>query len=361
MIQHKKEKMSKNPSESQHLKNPEPKPLYQWSSSLELTPMQKEYIQSLNQQNKQKNTIKNYRVDLNIFNQFLLEKSQLKLSSIDHIQLSSQKIKEYEHFLDKRYGSSNSKRRRIQTLRLYVDFLISKGIVASNIIREMIPQKKRVHQPRPYKSEHIIPYFDYLIEQLSSAKSNLEQLTHLRNLVIFSLVYDSALKVSHLETLKLGDLDIDSSLKITLYPAKRDPYTVDINPNATALYKTYIKKYIQYAQEKNKELQQSDGLLFSANAHTILRSKVSARGLEMIFHKIIPPQIQERLTLKSLREACILRWCHQKIPDHDIKHSMGVQPQYDLKRYYQELENNDSYGLFPPLPYEKLATTFLDE
>ena len=46
------------------------------------------------------------------------------------------------------------------------------------------------------------------------------------------------------------------------------------------------------------------------------------------------------MTAKSLRQSCIFKWLIKGEPQSTIKEWMGVQPQYSLRPYVEELEKH---------------------
>src|SRR5690606_25353167 len=99
---------------------------------------QTEFLDLLKLQGKSFNTIKNYKADLNCFNAFLVDKQQgLKLN-----QFTTAQVQEYAQFLNKKYDSSNSVRRRVQALRLFFDFLLTENIFNENPIKKMAVSPK---------------------------------------------------------------------------------------------------------------------------------------------------------------------------------------------------------------------------
>ena len=95
---------------------------------LDLLKNQTLFCESLQQAGKSFNTVKNYKTDLNIFNQFLIaRKRKLTISEV-----TTNELKDYQAFLEKKYNSPNSIRRRIQALRLFFDYLMVNKIFDHN-------------------------------------------------------------------------------------------------------------------------------------------------------------------------------------------------------------------------------------
>ena len=79
---------------------------------INLIEKQQEFLKLLETQGKSFNTVKNYKADLRCFNVFLTDKQQnLKIRAF-----TAGQVQEYSQYLDKKYDSPNSVRRRVQAL-----------------------------------------------------------------------------------------------------------------------------------------------------------------------------------------------------------------------------------------------------
>lgn len=307
-------------------------------NKINITEQQQHFLRELGLSGKSANTIKNYRTDLNIFTGFLASKG--RTSVIDNIQL--EELKEYQVYLEKKYNSPNSIRRRIQALRLFFDYLITKNLYDENPIKKILTSPKVVDKPRPTLFHQIRELNEYIQLQIESSWDH-EKLIHQRNKLILNLIYEGGLKVSDLERLHQAHFTLkDDNYRVMLMPEKRDPITITLPKQCT----TVINNYIQSLEAgKNRDQLDFSELLFNANPYKILSGGLSARGIEVIF-KEFSKQLNTIYTAKNLRQACIMKWIIQEIPDSRIKEWMGVQPQYSLNPYKDLLAENPSKYCF---------------
>ncbi|MEX1100080.1 MAG: site-specific integrase, partial [Bacteriovoracaceae bacterium] len=112
---------------------------------LDLLKEQQRFLKELELKGKSFNTLKNYRTDLNIFNQFLASKNRPLFLK----EISAEQVKDYSRFLEQKYNSPNSIRRRIQALRIFFDWLMEKGLYGDNPIKKALVSPKVVDPPRP--------------------------------------------------------------------------------------------------------------------------------------------------------------------------------------------------------------------
>jgi len=304
--------------------------------SVELYNEQASFLNKLEKEGKSFNTLKNYKTDLQCFLEYV--QKELKDSKIN--EFSFDQVFHYTTYINNRYPSINSRRRRIQALRLFFDFLVNKGMYDSNPIRKINVSPKFVDIPRPPQMKDILQFFNYIQTKLNNSQ-NLEQLVCLRNKILFYLIYDAGLKVSDIEGLKQDNFLFDAEnncYRILIKHPKRDAISVPLSLSFNPLYTNYIELLNNYEQSNNLSFK---FILFNANPYKILSGDLSARGCEIIF-KEISEILSIKITPKTLRQACIFRWIREKINDSTIKEWMGVLPNYSLKKYFELYQNGNN-------------------
>lgn len=288
--------------------------------------LEEAFFGELRKAQKSQNTLKNYKTDLDCFNGFLLEAQEnLKLKSI-----SGATIGAYSHFLDEKYKADNSKRRRIQTLRLFFDFLIGQGFFSENPVRKLVASPKFLDIPRPASMNDVLKLWGH-VSDWANRPGPLESLVGKRNQLLFLFIYGAGLKVSDLVELKVGHITLDENPRVLITPEKRDPYTVPLPKIALKLIPLYLEQLERAKKENDHHF---DDLFFNANPYRLLKGGLSARGIEAIFEEF-RKKLGIQVTPKSLRQACIFKWLFHKVDDVLIKEWMGVAPSYSLTLYKQ--------------------------
>ena len=290
--------------------------------SFNLPIMQKKFLKHLKNLGRSSNTLKNYKMDLDYFHHYLYRKKKNPKNPA-----SPATIKQYGSYLQKKSISDNSRRRRVQTLRIFFDFLIEKNHITSNPARLIPPSPKFLDKPRPTPFKDIKTLWKYLEEAKHNSPKPLSSLLLKRNQVIFLLIFGSGLKVS--DIVKLKNKHITSG-RVLVTPRKRDHYTIPLSPLFKPLYRDYITSLKKLKKSQNIKF---DTLCFNANAHHILSGGLTARGIEMIFEESRNRLKLTTLTPKSLRQACIFKWLSSGIKESLIKEWMGVAPSYDMNLY----------------------------
>lgn len=306
----------------------------------ELFALEQEFYSNLRAQGKSQNTLKNYKTDLDCFNYYLnSEYSTVEVKNFDQDLVSN-----YGQYLEKKYTSDNSRRRRVQALRIFFDFLLNKGLVASNPVRKLPTSPKFLDIPRPTPFIDVKTLWTYLVEE-SHSQDKIQELLSKRNQILFLLIFGAGLKVSDLSELTISDITIpnnsDDMPRVLIRHPKRDAYTVSLPKVFEKVYADYL---VILEEMKLKSQISFDNLLFYANPYRIISGSLSARGIEIIFEDYRNKLIIT-LTPKSLRQACIFKWIQLEKNTSLIKEWLGLAPSYDFKLYLahapQFLYNDD--------------------
>lgn len=297
------------------------------SQDIKLQQLQNDFFSQLKRSGKSENTLKNYKTDLDCFNTYLLKiqnRTDISQFGLSHIQ-------KYGEYLETRYNSDNSRRRRVQALRLFFDYLVAQAIFPSNPVRKIPTSPKFLDVPKPTPFIDLKTLWHHLLEEEQN-ENDLLSLIALRNQVIVGLIFGAGLKVSDLVGLNEASILVGKKYRVMVQHPKRDPYTVELPAFFTELYPRYIEKLQKL---KRKSALKFDHVLFNANHHRILSGGLTSRGLEVVFEEL-RKKLLITLTPKSLRQACILNWLGKEINESSIKEWMGVAPSYDLSLYKKE-------------------------
>jgi site-specific recombinase XerD len=290
---------------------------------------QSAFLEVLSKQGKSFNTLKNYKTDLSCFNHFLRDLNP------NLAEFGAPLVEEYGAHLENKYNSNNSRRRRVQTLRAFCDYLILKGILKSNPVKGLIPSPKFHDIPKPCKLTDIKALWGHLIKE-SQAEKPLPRLIGKRNQMVFLLIYGGGLKVSDMEFLKNEDIIPGDIPRVLVRPLKRDPYSIPLPPVFQSVFASYLKDLMIYKDAHKLEFNQ---LLFNANPYKIISGGLSPRGLEKTFEEF-KNKLGIEITPKNLRQSCIFKWLHQEHGEDLIKEWMGVAPSYAIKPYLDLMEKN---------------------
>ncbi|MEA9356433.1 site-specific integrase [Bacteriovorax sp. PP10] len=306
-------------------------PLITSTPGPELFELQQEFYRNLRTQGKSQNTLKNYKTDLDCFNFYLnTEYASVAVKNFDQSLVTN-----YGKYLENKYSSDNSRRRRVQALRIFFDFLLNKSLVTSNPVRKLPTSPKFLDIPRPTPFIDVKTLWTYLVEE-SHSQDKIQELLSKRNKILFLLIFGAGLKVSDLSELKATDITIiNGEARVLIHHPKRDAYTVTLPKIFEKVYNDY---QVILDEMKTKSQIQFDNLLFYANPYRIISGGLSPRGIEIIFEDY-RNKLMITLTPKSLRQACIFKWIQQEKGSSLIKEWLGLAPSYDLKLYIEHAPN----------------------
>jgi site-specific recombinase XerD len=304
-------------------------------SKVDLQGLQVGFYERLRQQGRSPNTLKNYKTDLECFNDYLIRLQK----STDITEFDLPQVKLYGDYLQNRYSSDNSRRRRVQALRRFFDFLVEQEIFSSNPVRKLPISPKFLDEPHPTSFVDIKTLWQYCLEQ-ERAKNDLQMLTARRNQVLMLLIFGGGLKVSDIAKIKTSALlKGEKNYRVLVSHPKRDPYSIPLPEVFTPAYEKYIN---ELERLKTRHKLSFPELFFNANPYRILSGGLSARGLEVVFEEL-RKKLMIQLTPKSLRQACVFKWLGQGHGDSQIKEWLGVAPSYDL-RGYKNVQDRYAYN-----------------
>jgi site-specific recombinase XerD len=302
---------------------------------VDLLNLQTEFFTKLKNLGRSVNTLKNYKTDLDCFNSYL-QKSQIK---VDISKFSMPQVILYGTYLEAKYSSDNSRRRRVQALRIFFDYLVEQNIMSSNPVRKLPTSPKFLDIPRPTPFIDIKTLWEHLSDS-ALTKDNINRLIAKRNQISILLIFGGGLKVSDIAKLKRSKITLGSSknepARVMINHHKRDPYTVPLPAIFNEVYSDYITELEDLKRYSQIEF---DEILFNANPYRILNGGLSPRGLEIIFEDLRKKLIIT-LTPKSLRQACIFKWLQDEVNDSLIKEWLGVAPSYSLKLYKEHVDKH---------------------
>lgn len=300
---------------------------------------QKSFLDHIKGLGKSDNSLKCYRLDFNCLNEFI------KINIPKHHQnvLFDQTItKEFEHYLGKKYPNINSIRRKLQTMRIFFDFLVENNVVQTNPIKQIQSSPKVLYPPTLHKMSDLEQVQLFLVYKIKNSSSSKEIIQNYRNYILFLIIYHAGLSVTQLSDLKkehflnINSADDDFRILIT-ENKKRDPYSIPMPA-------TFKKNILHYFELLNKEMVRDDyffdHVFFNSNAYRLISAGISARGLEDIFHKMCESlKLDPIMTPKSLRQTAALHWLASNTPSSTVKEWLGVAPSYSMTLYYQVIES----------------------
>lgn len=176
-------------------------------------------------------TIKNYKLDLTLFFDFLNK------SNINYLYLNKDNVLAYLKYLDKMNLKNSTISRRISALRTFYNYLMNEGLINSNIF---------LNVKNPKLEKKLPNYLNYteMEELLESIDIKTDE--GLKRRLLIEMFYSTGCRVSEIINIKVNDIDFkDKKIRIMGKGSKeRIVYYGDYA-------KKYLDKYLSKGMDKD--------------------------------------------------------------------------------------------------------------
>lgn len=211
--------------------------------------------------NYSKETIKNYKVDLESYCVFL------RKCKMDYLKINKTEIMQYLKHLDSLHYSNKTISRHLSSLRSFYNYLVEIKILKTNIY-------KRIRNP---KLEKKLP--NYLnVNEIETILDSLKEGTkeEIRNKCLFEILYSTGIRVSEASNIKLKDIDLNNQ-SIRIFGKGSKERFVYFGKVAQNILNKYLKVRNEFLPENNREY-----LFLNSNG-----SKLSRESIGQIINRII--------------------------------------------------------------------------
>lgn len=275
----------------------------------------KSFIGFLEGTQKSANTIKNYRLDLQAFQDFM-HQSNSKSKDLGNITQSD--LESYHHFLKKNKFKTNTRRRKLLTIKRFLRYHTRRKKLSLDVSLTLLA---------PEKVERI-PYTVPMPELIEKLK-NLPHGTELdsRNRVLLWVLAETGCLVSEVTQLRFQDC---KNLKIQF--VGKSAREISVSPE------------LFYAVESLQNLcvKKSPYLFLGFNKFGSMGSPITARGVEMLVRIYASRLGYPNLTPRTFRHSAVLYWHQSKIKTEEIKIRLGLKTQYAFRVYSSLFKSSSS-------------------
>lgn len=242
------------------------------------------------QKNYSLETIKNYRIDLESFYNYISSKN------MTYNNITYNDAREYVKYLsEEKKEAASTVSRYISALRSFYNFLVKENVLEQNVFLLIKLPKKGKHLPKFF-------YFNEVEEMLNSIDTTSD--LGKRNLLILELLYATGVRVSELINIKINDISlIDNKIKILgkgdkeryVYFDKRtkvtlDNYIKDVRPNLLS------------SKSDNYLILNSNGNVITTKGIRYLLNKIISKT--SIEKNISPHMLRHSFATSLLNEGC---------------------------------------------------------
>lgn len=272
--------------------------------------------------NSSEHTIRNYSIDLHIFERFLENESSTHKGPIPFNEIDRRLIRSFLANLNQSNRSKKTTVRRLSSLRTFFKFAFSQGLISSNPTEELETPKIEKKIPISLSYDQVKQLFD---------QPDLNRYLGFRDRAIIELFYSSGLRVSELVALDRQDFDA-KNLLIKLKGKGRKERIVPITKNAAE----WITAYLQH----NERFQEIDGHLPEQDHQAIFLNKhgkrLSARSIDRNFDKMLKSSgLAGKATPHTLRHTIATHWLENGMDLKTIQTILGHQSSSTTTIYTQ--------------------------
>lgn len=258
-------------------------------------------------------TIKEYRIDLSGFFNFIIKKRlnlkisnhEMDLESLKKISISD--MYAYIRYLDKeRLNGHNARARKISSLRTFYNYLTDKiKVIDKNIASEL-------ETPKIPKRNPIYLDLDESKNILSNIKS---RRFYSRDYCIISIFLNCALRLSELVSINLGDIDWRNN-SLSIIGKGNKERVIYLNEMVINSIKNYLKDRNEYKIKEGCE----NALFISS-----VGRRISNRAIEeMVKKHVRNSNINKKITPHKLRHtSATLMFKHGKIDIRTLQKVLG--------------------------------------
>lgn len=248
-----------------------------------------EYI--LKQRNYSPNTYKNYNIDINEFEEYLIEE-KINFKDVDYKFIKGYLMKLYDRKL-----SRNTIARKLSSLRSFYKYLFNNDVIKTNPFKYVSSPKKERKLPKYLGINEIEDIFN-----VPDINSPLGQ----RDKVILEVFYASGIRVGELVNVKVSDIDFYKKEILILGKGNKERI-VEFGDYALDAINNYINNGRKEILKKSNK----------SNDYLILNSrgdKITTRGIEKIIDNIVkkvsikkhvsPHMLRHSFATHLLNEGC---------------------------------------------------------
>lgn len=269
----------------------------------------KSFVGYLEGTEKSAHTIKNYRLDVEAFQNFLnhgLSDKPVKLEKVTpgdldrfHDHMKAQGLK------------TNTRRRKLLTVRRFLSYLVN---------RNKLPMELGKKIPTPHKIERIplIVPSEALIAAVRALP--FESVLDERNRVLLWTLAETGCQVSEVSQLRFENWEMGKSPVV--HVGGKSPRAIPVS-----------KELVEAVQNLRARAKDSPWLFLGFNKFGSLGSAISPRGVELLVKFHAPKLGQSELTPRTFRHSAVVRWFQDGVTREEIQKRLGLRTPYAFRTY----------------------------
>ncbi len=232
-------------------------------------------------------TLRNYKMDLYMFKDFLLQRKKMD-------KITKKEIRSYLAFLTFKGLSKRTTFRHLSTLRSFFKYLMKKKEISLNPIEEI--ESPKLDKPLP----KVLSYKE--IKHLF-AQPDLSCYLGLRDRCMMELFYSSALRISELAHLNRIDFDPKKLLLRVKGKGKKERI-IPVTSNAACFIKSYLNHSERFAEGKPHAEKDQEAIFLNRWG-----KRLSTRSIDRRFkHYLLKSHLISKATPHTIRHTIATHW-----------------------------------------------------
>lgn len=272
----------------------------------------KSFLGYLEGTQKSKNTIKNYKLDIQCFLDFISSQYPGKNIEVSHISRTD--IEEFRKELQKQGLMTNTRRRKLLTVTQFLGYLAKRKKVSPVLSQKV---------PAPHKVEKVP--FTLSTEALIHAIQALPQgvLLEERNRLILWVLAETGCLVSELSPLRYEQFQTSSKKTPSVEFFGKFKRTVPIS----------LELYEAVLSFKKKEGSHPTWIFLGFNKYGNLGHPITDRGVELLVKSYAKKLGSEEMTPRTLRHSAVVFWYRKGLQIPEIQARLGLKTTYAFRAY----------------------------
>ena len=255
-----------------------------------------------------------YRLDLLDFFRFL-EKEGFDLEKTRLAQIESREIEAYHAGLRKDAQKANTRRRKLMTLRKWLQYLRKRKKIATDLGRILPTPDKSERVPAIVPRERVLTHIAEM-----GVTTDLE----LRNKVLLWLLLETGAAVSEVAALRSDQVERVAKTRLKVEFTGKKPRIREITGDAELL---------DGVERLRADAGDTGALFCGFNRHGKLRAAgVTPRGVEMLVHGLGKTWGLD-LTPRLLRHSVVVAWYRDGVLPDEIQARLGLSTGYSMRLY----------------------------
>jgi len=270
----------------------------------------KSFMGFLEGTHKAKHTIASYRLDLNAFQNFLLDARKWTTTSSIR-SLTPKDLQLYSDYLKNSGQKTNTRRRKLISLKQFLEFLYRRGYLASDLSSLVVT---------PAKIERV-PFtlaWPSLISKIKEFPHESE--LHCRNRVLIWILLETGCLVSELTQLKYSQFERKGKagwLNLIGKNSRGVPISVELLNEVERMQSKWGRK--------------SDYLFLGFNRFGPVTSRITPRGVELLVKSVAVDLGHAEVTPRTLRHSTVKHWLENGVSETEVQNRLGLKTAYAFR------------------------------